>query len=238
MGNTMKKINKNISLLAVLIFVLLISATSSLMAQRYTFFTSDYCFNYQNCNIYTNCDCVSGDKIFHIYTDGPMNDSLLFPSYYGSDAHFDCPWGWFPIGNFSYSIWCDNCLDENNEPGCWQHCGDDDSFTGYFTAFTGCRIPTHEYLNNEVSGNNINIKNSPNPFIGNTEIIYSVVEDGLVRIDLYAMTGEKIAVIIEEQEKAGNYRINFDAGNIPEGVYSLVMQAGTQTTMTKVLIIK
>ena len=64
-------------------------------------------------------------------------------------------------------------------------------------------------------------QNYPNPFNPTTRIDYQLPFDSKVRIELYGITGEKIATLIDQDQMAGYYTTEVDAGkmNLASGPY-------------------
>jgi len=240
------KNKKTLKIISALIFGLLMTATSSLMtqAEKYTFqLQNDYfCYNTETCQIWSAETDIPVGKIFYIYTMDANNNwtdwhGIFAYDYENGQIQFNFRNGDLPIWWHDYRIWCVNC-DTAETIGCWQYIEDSGCCNGTINVADCRRRINQEFLAYGFSGNNIEIKNLPNPFTANTEINYAVIEDGFVNIDLFSMTGEKISQIIAKDEKAGIYKVNFDSGNIPAGVYTLVMQSGLKTTLTKMLIVK
>jgi hypothetical protein len=74
-------------------------------------------------------------------------------------------------------------------------------------------------------------QNYPNPFNPSTKINYNIGEPGLVQLRVYNVLGVEVATIVNEQQNAGNYTIDFDASRFSTGVYfySLTVNNFTQT---------
>ena len=70
-------------------------------------------------------------------------------------------------------------------------------------------------------------QNYPNPFNPTTTIVYSIPENAFVTMKVYDILGKEITTLINERKSAGNYSINFNASNLPSGVYFYRMQAGS-----------
>jgi photosystem II stability/assembly factor-like uncharacterized protein len=124
--------------------------------------------------------------------------------------------------------------------------------TGSSTGFTGKLYKTTE--SNPVgivsSGNEVPVQfklyqNYPNPFNPETRIRFDVPSgsnggDSKVKIVIYNMIGQEIAVLINQSMKAGSYEINWNASSYPSGVYFYKLTAGDGTssfTDTKKLIL-
>jgi len=80
-------------------------------------------------------------------------------------------------------------------------------------------------------------QNTPNPVNASTAIHFSIPEPSLVSINLYDVTGKKIAEIVNGFYSSGTFEATFDASHLPSGVYIYRMTAGgfTQTKSFVVL---
>lgn len=81
-------------------------------------------------------------------------------------------------------------------------------------------------------------QNFPNPFNPTTTIKYSIPEDGFVKLVVYNMLGEEVATVINTEQKAGNYEVNFKATNLSSGVYIYRLEASNLTSAKKLLLLK
>ncbi len=65
---------------------------------------------------------------------------------------------------------------------------------------------------------NFNLKqNYPNPFNPNTIISYQIPAISYVTLKIYDVLGKEIATLINKEQSAGNYNVNFDLSNLPTG---------------------
>ncbi|MEM8488314.1 MAG: T9SS type A sorting domain-containing protein [Bacteroidota bacterium] len=62
-------------------------------------------------------------------------------------------------------------------------------------------------------------QNFPNPFTESTTIRYSLPQDMQVRLTVFDMLGREVQTLVEQRQAAGTYNINFEAGNLPAGMY-------------------
>ena len=80
--------------------------------------------------------------------------------------------------------------------------------------------------------------NYPNPFNPMTRIDYSLPFDSKVNIQIFDVVGREIATLVNDNQKAGYYTIDFNASNISSGIYFYRMIAGDFVAIKKMLLIK
>jgi hypothetical protein len=78
----------------------------------------------------------------------------------------------------------------------------------------------------------------PNPFEQFTTIEFSLYEPSKVQLEVYNYTGTKVATLIDSSLGQGMYKTNFDAGNLPEGIYFTKLTVDGQTSVSKIIIMK
>jgi hypothetical protein len=76
-------------------------------------------------------------------------------------------------------------------------------------------------------------QNYPNPFNPSTIISYSSPEEAKVKIEIYNVLGQKVAVLVDRVEVAGNYSVAWDAHNISGGIYFYRIIAEGKRTFEK-----
>jgi hypothetical protein len=81
-------------------------------------------------------------------------------------------------------------------------------------------------------------QNFPNPFNPSTVITYSIPVSSNVIINVYNVLGELIRTLVNENQEAGIYKVNFDAQGLSNGVYFYKIQAGNYTETKKMLLLK
>ncbi len=72
-------------------------------------------------------------------------------------------------------------------------------------------------------------QNAPNPFNSQTVISYFLLATGPARLELFALTGQRVAVLSRGQQKAGRHRLHWDGRDDegrPLGQRHLPVQAG------------
>jgi hypothetical protein len=81
-------------------------------------------------------------------------------------------------------------------------------------------------------------QNYPNPFNPSTAFNFSIPKAGFVKISIYNILGEEIAVLVSENLKPGKYKYIFDAGYLPSGVYFYRLSSGDFIRTKKMVLIK
>ena len=70
-------------------------------------------------------------------------------------------------------------------------------------------------------------QNYPNPFNPSTKISYHLSTESQVNLTIYNSLGEIVNELLNEIKAAGNYSVEFDAGNITSGVYLYVLSGNS-----------
>ncbi|MCJ7555015.1 MAG: T9SS type A sorting domain-containing protein [Ignavibacteriaceae bacterium] len=81
-------------------------------------------------------------------------------------------------------------------------------------------------------------QNYPNPFNPSTKISFSIKEDGLATLKVYDILGVEIVTLVNEHKSAGYYEVEFNASNLPSGMYVYKLQAGSYTDVKKMILAK
>jgi len=80
--------------------------------------------------------------------------------------------------------------------------------------------------------------NYPNPFNSTTNIEFSIPEGDEVTIEVYDITGRRIAILIHSQPlTAGEYTIPFDASALASGIYIYRVQLNSGPSLTDTMIL-
>ncbi len=82
------------------------------------------------------------------------------------------------------------------------------------------------------------LQNFPNPFNPATQIIYSLPQDSRVEVSVYNIRGEKVAMLVNENQEAGSHSIVWNAAQGGSGIYFIKLEAGGMRMMKKCLLIK
>jgi len=90
------------------------------------------------------------------------------------------------------------------------------------------KIPKDYFLN----------QNYPNPFNPVTHIRYGLKKAAQVRINIYNVLGERVAVLVDERKEAGYYSVDFNAGNFANGIYFYTITANDFRETKKMVLVR
>lgn len=80
--------------------------------------------------------------------------------------------------------------------------------------------------------------NYPNPFNPTTQISYQIPNDGFVSLVVYNSVGQTVENLVNERQSTGRYSVEFNATNLPSGVYFYRIKADNYVDVKKMLILK
>jgi hypothetical protein len=81
-------------------------------------------------------------------------------------------------------------------------------------------------------------QNYPNPFNPATVIPFSLPRESRVRLEVFNIIGERVALLIDEVRPAGTYGERFDASRLASGVYVYRIRANDFVKALKLLVLK
>ena len=115
---------------------------------------------------------------------------------------------------------------------------------------------TIDPFNNQISGINLNFvisdlqsetgipdgfvlyQNYPNPFNPKTIIEFQISELNFVKLKVYDVLGNEIAILVNEEKSPGYYQVEFDSSNLASGVYFYQLSVGSMTNIKKMVVLK
>jgi hypothetical protein len=81
-------------------------------------------------------------------------------------------------------------------------------------------------------------QNYPNPFNPTTTISYDLPERAHVKLTVYNILGQEVATLVNAEQEPGRYNVNFNASDLPSGVYFYRLEAGNFIEQKKMILIK
>lgn len=155
----------------------------------------------------------------------------------------DC---WVPMGTAGM------CLRSSNNGITWQNIplpqqvpvydiSFPDARTGYMVGHKGAMFKFNAAVLsvNETSGQTAApslVQNYPNPFNGRTTFSFRITERLDVRLTVFDILGRQIVTLHNGVLDRGDHSIDWNAGDLPSGVYLYRLQHGINSTIGKVLI--
>ncbi|HPG39378.1 MAG TPA: glycoside hydrolase family 99-like domain-containing protein [bacterium] len=81
-------------------------------------------------------------------------------------------------------------------------------------------------------------QNYPNPFNACTKIEFSIPYDEFVTLEIFNLLGERIATLVSIDLLAGSHQTEWNAGNVPGGVYFYQLNAGEFVQTRKLILLR
>jgi len=81
-------------------------------------------------------------------------------------------------------------------------------------------------------------QNYPNPFNSTSVIKYSIPKLSQVSIKVFNVLGSEVETLLNEEKSVGTYELDWNAANLPSGVYFYRLQAGDFVQTRKMILLK
>lgn len=81
-------------------------------------------------------------------------------------------------------------------------------------------------------------QNFPNPFNPSTQIKYAIPNGTNVKLKVFDILGKEIITLVNGYKNAGTYEVQFDASNLPSGVYLYRLETESFSQTKKLMLIK
>jgi len=81
-------------------------------------------------------------------------------------------------------------------------------------------------------------QNYPNPFNPSTVIRYHLSVISNVKLSIYDILGKEIAVLVAGKQNTGTHQAQWNAENLPSGVYFYRLQAGSFVETKKLVLLR
>ncbi|TVQ10405.1 MAG: T9SS C-terminal target domain-containing protein [Balneolaceae bacterium] len=120
----------------------------------------------------------------------------------------------------------------------------DKTVTGFTTRFSGFGAGAIKAAVNidrdetQIPGRVELYQNYPNPFNPLTVIGFTLPADGEVRLEVFNILGERVAVLADERRPAGTHQVSFNASRLSSGVYLYRLTTGDRVQTRKMVLIK
>jgi hypothetical protein len=81
-------------------------------------------------------------------------------------------------------------------------------------------------------------QNYPNPFNPSTKIQYSISSNQFVQLKIYDVLGKEISTLVNNEQSAGRYEVNFNGNGLTSGIYFYSIKAGAFTETKSMILMK
>jgi len=117
--------------------------------------------------------------------------------------------------------------------------------TGYISSWSGKILKTTNggltfisRINNEIPSSFKLHQNYPNPFNPSTNISFEIPNNEFARLEVFDMNGKSVSVLTNENLKAGNYKLTFNASKLASGIYYYKLTSGYLSETKKMIYFK
>ena len=192
-------------------------------------------------------DTASGGTLIRMYDDGTHGDSVAGDNNWATIAIF--PSGSAQYVEFKYGA-VFNGVDTLN--GGASYLDNEAGFAlNHTILLTGTHQSQYNKFGDQVTGIRENpnapakvptsfdlSQNYPNPFNPTTQINYSIPKNSFVTLKVYNVLGQEVATVFSGEQRAGNYIATFEANRFASGVYFYRLQAGSFSSVKKMILMK
>lgn len=81
-------------------------------------------------------------------------------------------------------------------------------------------------------------QNYPNPFNSSTSIPFDLLKSSKASLEVYDLMGRSVATLINEELEAGHHVVDFNASDLPSGIYFYSLRAGKFSRVKKFIVMK
>ena len=81
-------------------------------------------------------------------------------------------------------------------------------------------------------------QNYPNPFNPSTTLKYEIPKESYITLKVYDILGREVATLVNKEQKAGYYEVDWNAVSNSSGVYFYRIQAGEFVETKKMVLLR
>lgn len=81
-------------------------------------------------------------------------------------------------------------------------------------------------------------QNYPNPFNPSTTLSFYMPEEGEIKLSIFNIVGQPVAVLLEGTRAQGEHSLEWDASDMPSGIYIYQLEVGTKIMTRKMTLVK
>jgi len=117
----------------------------------------------------------------------------------------------------------------------YDYCLTGQSYRVYFTKKT---IPVSMEDNGQLTMDNLQLVNYPNPFNNSTKINFNLTSISEIKLEVFNAKGELVQSVFKGQLKSGKHDFSFNATSLNSGVYYCRLTTATEIKTTKIMLLK
>lgn len=84
----------------------------------------------------------------------------------------------------------------------------------------------------------LQVQNFPNPFVQNTKVTFTLSGDAQIVLEILNISGKSVGTLINEHKPVGEYQVDWNAGELPEGVYYAVLRSENNIVTRKMILMR
>ncbi len=153
-----------------------------------------------------------------------------------------------PIKEFKHDGLYQDYFTYARDFGIIEYCGGEPPPCTYFETLKGCVIDGIVYgdttltsirqVNEAVPNDFALTQNFPNPFNPRTIINYELPKFGKVKLLVFDILGNEVETLVNDNQKAGSYSVEFDGSNFSSGIYFYKLEAEDFIAVNRMVLIK
>ena len=161
-------------------------------------------------------DNISAKVTIELYKGGNFHSLIKASTFSDGQYPWDIPDDIPPGSDYKVKIFSDD---------------DENVFDFSDADFTILNTTSVEFISNSLPTEYYLYQNYPNPFNPSTKIEFDLPENSNVGLKIYNITGQEVKVILENEVlPPGRFRYDFNAGNLPSGIYFYMLFANSNVS--------
>lgn len=175
--------------------------------------------------IYNNSSQPVSGATVYITATGPTSGSYSGVTAADGTVYFEAPPMKKPSGEWCFEV-------TNVTHATYPYDSD------YNNATKSCESGDVFKVFGNVTPSHFEISNYPNPFNPTTTFRFALPETAFVTLNIYNITGQQIATLVDRQLEVGYHTCEWDASNFASGIYFYQIKAGMHFETKKILLLK
>lgn len=95
-----------------------------------------------------------------------------------------------------------------------------------------------QQISTQIPNNFVLSQNYPNPFNPSTTVRFDIPKESFVKVGIFNVMGQEVETLVNEDVKAGQYKVTWDASRYASGIYFYKLIASGYVETKKMILIK